>query len=514
MPRLPRGTVTFLFSDVEGSTLLLRQLGQEPYGRALADYQRLVRDSCVAAGGIEVDTQGDAFFFAFAHAKDAVEAAAAVQRALAVHTWPDGTQLRARIGLHTGQASVTGSRYVGLSVHRAARVGAAGAGGQVLLSQATAGVLEDDDLGELRLRRLGSYALKDFDRPVELHQLDVPGLPSKFRSAKRRRRRARLPTPWLVAGVAAFVVALFVALVLIARDEGGVPELGPGSVGVIDPATNRVVGAIPIGFASPLISAGEGYVWVVDPKGSTLTKIDPRTRKVVGTSAIEAGAIPTGIAVGHGSVWVGEIRGQNLALLELGPELGDRRTTTILERSRTPLSVIRESVLPVIGGGSVFTLEPARGQLSRVEAGTVTELTEGIDANAIAAHSGVVWLGGRTSVTKIASRSGSTLATIPVGGLVDSTTISIQVSADAVWFAGSAQQRLFRIDPSGTPVTTFPVGERPSGIAVGEGAVWVANANSTVTRVNPDGTVDTIPVAAPPAGIVAAFGDIWTSPGS
>src|SRR5262245_20605447 len=208
MSGLPRGTVTFLFSDVEGSTLLLRKLGQEQYGQALADYQRLVREACEGSGGTEVDTQGDSFFFAFPRARDAVEGAVQAQRALAGHQWPDGSTLRARIGLHTGEASVSDNGYVGLSVHRASRVMAAAAGGQVLVSQATASMVEDEDLGDIELRSLGRHALKDFERPVGLYQLQAPDLQAKFRAAKTKRRRTRVSTPWLIAGVAVIVVAL------------------------------------------------------------------------------------------------------------------------------------------------------------------------------------------------------------------------------------------------------------------------------------------------------------------
>jgi YVTN family beta-propeller protein len=512
MPRLPRGTVTFLFSDIEGSTVLLRQLGQDQYGQALADYQRLVREVCGAAGGTEVDTQGDAFLFVFPRARDAVQGAVAVQRALAGHAWPDGTTLRARIGLHTGEASVAGDRYVGLSVHRAARVGAAAAGGQVLLSQATASMVEDEDLGDLRLRDLGRHTLKDFERPVGLYQLEAPDLPGRFRAPAARRGRRRPTTPWLIAGVAVIVVALGVPLTLLTRGGGtSGTELGPGDVAVIDPSTNRVIDAIPVGFASPLIAAGEGYVWVVDSRGSTVTKIDPKTRNVR-TFAIESGAIPTGIAVGNGSVWIGIVDGRELALLELGPELGDPRNRFVLERGRTPFSIVRESVLPAVAGGAVFTLETARGEVTRIESGKRTVLTEGLDADAISVRGGIVWLAGKTGVTKLSAHTGKTLKAIPVN-LVESTTISIQASADFVWFAGSAQPRVFRSPPNGI-YTTFSVGESPNGITVGGGTAWVASGDSTVTRVNKDESVQPIRLAVAPAGIVTAYGAVWTSPAS
>src|SRR3712207_5157940 len=142
MPELPGGTVTLLFTDIEGSTQLLRRLG-DAYAGVLAEHQRLLREAFAAHGGAEVDTQGDAFFVAFPRAMDAVEAAVAAQRALAAHSWPSGAAVRVRMGLHTGEPASTGERYVGLAVHRAARVGSAGHGGQVLLSETTQSVLRD-----------------------------------------------------------------------------------------------------------------------------------------------------------------------------------------------------------------------------------------------------------------------------------------------------------------------------------------------------------------------------------
>src|SRR5919205_4040471 len=140
MPALPTGTVTLLFTDIEGSTQLLRRLG-EAYAGVLAEHQRLLWEAFAAHDGREVDTQGDAFFVAFPRAVDAVQAAVAAQRALAAHPWPDRAAVRVRMGLHTGEPTSTGGRYVGLDVHRAARIGAAGHGGQGLLSATTQALL-------------------------------------------------------------------------------------------------------------------------------------------------------------------------------------------------------------------------------------------------------------------------------------------------------------------------------------------------------------------------------------
>jgi hypothetical protein len=160
MRQLPTGTVTFLFTDIEGSTRLLQELGGE-YAAVLADHHRVLREACSGCGGVEVDTQGDAFFVAFARASDAVSAAAAAQSALA------GGAVRVRMGIHTGEPIVTGEGYVGIDVHHGARVMSAGHGGQVLLSQTTRDLVGD----EFELRDLGEHRLKDLTAPQRLYQL-------------------------------------------------------------------------------------------------------------------------------------------------------------------------------------------------------------------------------------------------------------------------------------------------------------------------------------------------------
>jgi predicted ATPase/class 3 adenylate cyclase len=170
----PSGTVTFLFSDIEGSTQLLTRLG-EHWGAALADHRRLLRAAFAENGGYEVDTQGDAFFVAFARASDAVDAALAGQRALMVHRWPDDAELRVRMGLHTGEPTLVDNRYVGIDVHRAARVAAAAHGGQIVCTQATRDLLDSTPVVEL-----GEHRLKDLTAPQRLYQVCGEGLPQEF----------------------------------------------------------------------------------------------------------------------------------------------------------------------------------------------------------------------------------------------------------------------------------------------------------------------------------------------
>jgi predicted ATPase/class 3 adenylate cyclase len=179
MAELPRGTVTFLFSDVEGSTRLLQRL-RGRYGEVLGEHQRLLRAAFDEHDGREVHTEGDAFFVAFARAGDAIAAAVSAQRSLASRRWPEGVEVRVRMGVHTGEAEVQLDDYVGLDVHRAARICAAGHGGQVLISSSTRELVADELPGEVALRDLGEHRLKDLDRPEHLFQLVVGDLPAHF----------------------------------------------------------------------------------------------------------------------------------------------------------------------------------------------------------------------------------------------------------------------------------------------------------------------------------------------
>jgi class 3 adenylate cyclase len=179
MRELPTGTVTLLFTDIEGSTRLLQQAGTE-YASLLETSRQLLRAAFLEYHGHEVDTQGDAFFVAFARASDAVAAAAAAQRALAAYPWPDGLAVRVRMGLHTGEPQRSTEGYVGLDVHRAARIMSAGHGGQVLLSQTTRDLVEQTLPEDVRLLDLGAHHLKDLQQLTHLFQLVLAGLPTDF----------------------------------------------------------------------------------------------------------------------------------------------------------------------------------------------------------------------------------------------------------------------------------------------------------------------------------------------
>ena len=179
MTALPSGTVTFLFTDIEGSTKLMQQLG-DAYVQAQVDHHAILRAAFRSRKGAELRTEGDSFFCVFQSALDACGAAADAQRGFATHRWPEGGVISVRIGLHTGEAPLVGNEYIGLDVHHAARVAAAAHGGQVVVSESTRGLVEESLPGGLKLKDLGLHRLKDLARSEHLYQLVVDGLPDTF----------------------------------------------------------------------------------------------------------------------------------------------------------------------------------------------------------------------------------------------------------------------------------------------------------------------------------------------
>ena len=191
---MPTGTVTFLFTDIEGSTRLLKTLGRDRYGELLSAHHHLLRSSFTWAGGLEIDSKGDSFFVVFRSASAAVTAAGSAQRAIAEQDWPEGVELRVRMGVHTGDAAISGDGYIGLAVHEAARIGDAGHGGQVLVSSTTADLVRRDLPAGLALRDLGEAHLRDVEEE-RLFQLVVEGLPSEFPPLSARERAKTRPRP-------------------------------------------------------------------------------------------------------------------------------------------------------------------------------------------------------------------------------------------------------------------------------------------------------------------------------
>src|SRR3954468_21558691 len=192
MPSLPSGTVSLLFTDIEGSTGLISRLGSS-YADALDGQRDVLRKAWDDNGGGELGTEGERFFVAFQTAPAAGAAAAQAQRDLADYPWPEQLPVRVRMGVHTGSPTVHGDSYVDMDVHRAARIASAAHGGQIVLSSSTTALVEDALPHRTGLRDLGAHHLKDLPRAEHLHQLTIDGLPSDFPPLRAVGATSRLP---------------------------------------------------------------------------------------------------------------------------------------------------------------------------------------------------------------------------------------------------------------------------------------------------------------------------------
>jgi class 3 adenylate cyclase len=190
VPQLPGGTVTFAFTDIEGSTRLLQELGDGVYATVAADHRRIVRSAFGEHGGTEIDTQGDAFFYSFLRARDAATAAVQAQRALRAHDWPEGKELRVRMGLHTGEPHVGDEGYLGIDVVRAARIAAAGHGGQILVSETTRALLGNQLPDGVAVPDLGEQTLKDIQHE-HIFELSVDGRSAGYKSPQAPKPQSR-----------------------------------------------------------------------------------------------------------------------------------------------------------------------------------------------------------------------------------------------------------------------------------------------------------------------------------
>ena len=522
MADLPKGAVTFLFTDIEGSTRLVRQL-RDRYGEVLSEHQRLLRKAFSKHNGHEIDTQGDAFFYAFGSASEAVQAAAEGQRALSDHGWPEQAAVRVRIGIHTARATPVEGRYTGLAVHRASRICSAGHGGQVLVSQATQSLLEDEE-EELAasLVDLGEHRLKDIERPVRLYQVAVPELPSQFPPPRGEAPASdaletMLPPPlwrrrgWIVAaGLAA--AAVIAAVFLTTRGSGGgLGHVDPNHVGVIDPATNEIVDQVQVGIRPGPVSFGQGTVWVGNVGDRTLTKIDAKQRMSSGTFPLD-NRTPTGIAVGEGSVWVAH--GALGKLAQVDPQFGQIAKT--LDIAGEALGTANGAV--TVGEGSVWAVF-ADSTVARVDPAAVALVGRtfaGAAPAGVVVQSGYVWVVNADSAN-VQRNQPSTFEQGPLGSpiSVGQRPTAIAAGEGAVWVANTGSDTVTRIDPGTPPTTeTITVGDSPAAIAVGAGAVWVANAgDGTVWRIDPQTyeVVEKIKTGNAPSGISVGGGFVWVT---
>jgi class 3 adenylate cyclase/streptogramin lyase len=524
-------TATFLFTDIEGSTALLKQL-RERYAIALADHHRILRDAFAAHGGTEIDNQGDSFFVAFRRAREAVLAAADAQRALHAHEWPEDVSLRVRMGIHTGEADVAGDRYVGVSVHRAARISALGHGGQVLVSQTTEHLLEDEEdrLPGLRLRDLGQQRLKDLERPIRVYQLDIEGLPSRFAplraSAPPARRRLKL-----VAAAAILVVAAAIAAFVLARGESP-PEVLPNSVVRIDPNTGKPTIVIPVGRAPDLVVSAGGYVWTThhiireqepyDAGDRTLTRVDPNSGEAV---VVGGGLAPCGLTGDpSGDIWVANCYDAGGGTPRGNVVRVDAESLRFENTWSVPSLPASESFRGLAyGGGSlwvsggkrfeVYELDPSTGRRKKFALATHPFWMAWADG------SGVLWWSSDES-TRLTRLTPATRAVDYSNAPQDSNPFAVAVAGDTVVSGDLNNPRVLRVNAvtreqlppaelSGVSPDEAPV----LSVAAAAGYIWAATPSAqSVWKIDArTNAVERIRMPYFPVGVTASGADVWVT---
>ncbi len=514
----PAGTATFLFTDIEGGPRLDEH--------AVAQHDRLVRETLERNGGEAIDAEGDAFFFAFRRARDAVRGAVELQRAVGQ------ADVRVRIGIHTGETG-----YHGLDVVRAARISGAAHGGQTLISSATRDLVRGA-LDEVTFEDLGEYRLRDLERPEHVFQVAAPGLPASFApldpagaarvmtiggreqelaeaagaALATEERRVRLFHRSRIVAVVGglLVVAALVAIALAVTGGSGSGDIAvlPDSVVAIDAGSGKPVGDAPIGGRPVAVTAGAEGVWVANADDGTVSRIDPKQHQVVKT--IGLGADVNSLATGFGSIWVAG--GNDETVFRIDPaqnavqaklQFGNAdplrpkpiffvaagRKGVWVTRGRQLLEIdpatnrLRQKVsLPgnpqdiAAGGGAVWaTLEDER--IVRVDEGsgtiTTTSQLPGLGYSPVATADGI-WLILGTDTSQVAELDPDTAAQMASVSLPKSFPVALAAGDGAIWAVDHAQGRVWRIDekaPTANLIST--VAYHPISVAARDGTVWV-----------------------------------------
>jgi YVTN family beta-propeller protein len=533
---------------------LLKGLGQSRYRDVVAAHVKVLRQALEEHGGQEIDTQGDSFFAVFRSAASAVASAEAAQRALAEGDWSEGIDLRVRMGLHTGEPLAASERYVGLGVHRAARICAAAHGGQILVSKTTHDLLEDEELEAIDFKDLGEHRLKDFDRAERLFQVMVAGLPTEFPSPRtgiaqrpaetpfagredelaeatraalggRRLRRRAILVPMLASVLAA---AVAIPIFALGRGDPGTRALtaagtaAVNSVAFIDAQTNEVAERIPVGAHPMAVVAGEDAVWVANLDDNTISRIDAASHTVADT--IGVGVPPTRVAVGEGSLWVtsgyeGKLIRVNASTGKVvaSKQLREPTETRTRVASTSPISGGSAWMAVAAGHGSVWVADRNQLALLRLDANTLEKVATiaDVDVDSMVVTNDAVWAvdyAGRgvleidPATDRVLKRVSVDLNTAPKG---------IAVSETAAWVSDNRQDFMLKVARTGSAVErTINVGDGPTDVAFAHGSVWVANWNDgTVSRLDPQSNevVETIQVGGKLGGLAADENGIWVT---
>ncbi len=507
---LPRGTVTFLLTDIEAST---RRWQEDPAAMkvAIERHDQLLALGIEEHGGtvLKERGEGDSFFAVFARASDAVAAACFIQRALYAETWPGELAIRVRMAIHTGEAHEESAYdYRGVAVNRCARLRALAHGGQVLLSSSVRELARDSLPAGITLRDLGEHQLRDLDRPERVFQVVDPALPAATPAVRRpwiQRRR------WPLAGAigAAVIVAsagiTYAVLQYTASSHGSViPDIN--AVAEIASDGRSFATAIDVGGERPegVVDAGES-LWVINYASQTLTRVDKATRR---SRSFGVGGAPTGIALAGGSVWVttefGLTSGEPGSVLRFDASDGHQLPSIVVGNGVTGIAASQHEI---------WVTNEKDDALVRIDADTGTvgsPIKVGRGPKAVALAAGSVWVANALdrTVSRVDPRTGRVSPPIPVQG-----ADAIAANDTSVWVVGSASNTVTHIDPATNGiVTTITVPSGPTAIGVTANAVWVAaGAAGEMVRIDPSRgvVVGHLPVRGHPSAIDSHGESVW-----
>jgi DNA-binding SARP family transcriptional activator/streptogramin lyase len=545
--QVPTGTVTFLFTDIEGSTRLVHELGDR-YGELLEQHHRLVRTAFEQHDGEEIDSQGDAFFFAFRRARDAVRGAVEVQKRFAEARWPNGATIRVRVGIHTGEPGLAETIYHGLDVVLAVRISGAAHGGQTLVSSATRDLV-GAALEDVGFEDLGEHRLKDLEQPQRIFQVTAPSLPSDFpplETAEAARvmmiggreqelaaaaeaalvteeRRVRLfRRSRLVAVAGALLLVAAIAGVVIAVTTGSGESaitVAPDSVAVLD-KDGKLVGDVPIGGRPVSLAIDDDAVWVANADDGTVLRVDPDSYEVVAT--IGLGADVNSVAGGFGSVWVAG--GNSETVFRIDPDENAVEATLRFGKADPlrpdPVFFVAagQEAIWITQGREVVRIDPATNEeTKRVALPPPTASADSyVTPVDLGAGDGNVWVPTLDErLVRIDEGTGAISATTNLPG----PGYSPVVGAGALWLiVQSDTAQVSKLDPSSLTQTAsvpFPserIEDLPVALAAADGAVWVADhGRSLVSRIDPI-TARAEPVARVgyhPISIAARPDTVW-----
>jgi DNA-binding SARP family transcriptional activator/DNA-binding beta-propeller fold protein YncE len=526
--QVPTGTVTFLFTDVEGSTRLVREL-EDAYGELLERHHRLVREAFEQHGGEEIDSQGDAFFFAFRRARDAVRGAIDVQKDFAEAEWPKDADVRIRVGIHTGEPGLGETGYHGLDVVRAARISGSAHGGQTLVSSATRDLV-GAALQDVEFDDLGEHRLKDLEQPQRIFQVAAPGLRSDFppletagvarvmtiggreqelaaaaeaalETQERRVRFFRRSRAVAVVGAIVLAAAVIAAVVAITSGSDAAITVAPDSIAVLG-GDGKLVADVPIGGRPVSIAVDDEAVWVANADDGTVLRIDPESYEVVET--IGLGADVNSVAVGFGSVWVAG--GNAETVFRIDPD-ENAVVATLRFGKADPLRP--DPVFFVAAGQDAVWITQGRSIL-RVDPAT-NDLTKTVPLPSPPAHlaagGGNVWV---PTLDERLVRVDEGTGTISAVTELASAAFSPSYGAGGLWLIVRTETpQVSKLDPSTLAQTaSIPLGSErfedfPVALATANNVVWTAvhgtgavwSIDSTTARAQPAARVAYYPIS-------------------